>query len=83
MLGVLIGLCLAMELPWPGWAQGASGRGWLAIQVFGLIGVGAAVYFGCALALGLGDLMPRRFLPKRWSALAQVAKADESAYDRP
>lgn len=68
---------------WPGWAEGAQGRGFLGLLVFSQIGLGVLVYGGAAWALGLSDLLPQRFLPRREAGRAQVAKASESAYDEP
>lgn len=71
---------------WPAWEEGGLGKLALAGQVIGLMALGIAVYVGSSAALGLGELIPARFWPKKASskaAVAEVAKATESTYDGP
>lgn len=72
-----------LEAAWPGWAQGELGKAALGLGVLGLVVLGVLSYGGTALALGLGGLMPARFLPAKEKGRAHVAKASESTYDEP
>ena len=86
--GALMVVVLAVSeygLSWglPGWTEGSLHKLALAGLVFSLIAIGALTYGATVWAFGLGELLPRRFLPKRLAGIAQVAKASESTYDEP
>jgi hypothetical protein len=68
----------------PGWEAGPHGKLRLALEVGGLMALGIGTYIGLSLALGLKELVPARFWPRKASATearAQVAKASASPYD--
>jgi putative peptidoglycan lipid II flippase len=81
MVAVLLGAMGVLQALWPGWTVGVDGRAALGLAVFGLIALGMLCYGGVAWALGLGELLPKRFWPRRQAQVAQVAKASDSPYD--
>jgi putative peptidoglycan lipid II flippase len=86
MAGVVLGGGLVLERAWPAWREGSDGKALLACQVFGLMAAGIAFYFAASSALGLGELIPARFWPRKAKAEAlsrEVATASESSYDVP
>lgn len=83
MAAVVMGADWGLDRAWTGWSEGLWPRRTLGIAVFGLVGLGVLAYGAAAWALGLSDLLPQRFLPRRQAGVAQVAKASESTYDEP
>jgi putative peptidoglycan lipid II flippase len=86
MGAALLGACRGLGALAPAWADGGGGKLLLAAQVFALMALGIAVYIGLSFALGLGELIPARFWPRKAGAEAaegEVARANERAYDDP